>query len=71
WSKGADIASVELRDDQLVVRGNAPVATDVLGAVSVIPGVANARFSSPVRSGRQGREEFAISLDLGAEPGRG
>jgi hypothetical protein len=71
WSKGAEIASVELRDDKLIVRGNAPVATDVLGAVSVIPGVANARFSSPVRSGRQGREEFAISLDLGAEPGRG
>lgn len=71
WGKGAELTGVELRDDQLIVRGSAPVATDVLGAVSVIPGVANARFSSPVRTGRQGREEFAISLDLGEVPGRG
>jgi hypothetical protein len=64
WEKGAELAEVTLKDDQLVVRGNAPVATDVLGAVSSVPGVASARFSLPVRTGRQGREEFAISLVL-------
>jgi hypothetical protein len=71
WGKGAELIGVELLDDQLVVRGNAPVATDVLAAVSAIPGVAEARFSSPVRTGRQGREEFAISLSLAEVAGDG
>jgi hypothetical protein len=55
-----------LRDQELVLRGNAAAATDVLAAVGSLPGVEGARFSSPVRTGREGREEFAISLKLAA-----
>lgn len=66
WSRGAEINRLVLKDAQLTIYGTAPVATDVLSAVAAAPGVANARFSSPVRSIDVRKEEFALTLNLTA-----
>jgi len=63
WQKGASIAGVALVDGRVTLRGTAPVATDVLGALAADPGVADARFAAPVRQSGV-REEFVITLKL-------
>lgn len=70
WAKRAEVTGIELRDAELVLRGTAPVATDVLAAVAALPGVNDARFSASVRAGSKGTEQFAISLKMtGADGG--
>jgi len=64
WGKGAQLTAIELKDFELTLRGKASVATDVLAALDQAPGVKEAKFSAPVRSGRDGLEEFVISLTL-------
>jgi len=71
WTKGANIDSIQLQDAKLVLRGSAPVATDVLAALSAIPGYADAKFSSPVREGSSGRQEFNVTLTMLPESGGG
>jgi hypothetical protein len=71
WSKGANIDAIQLQDAKLTLRGSAPVATDVLAALSAIPGFADAKFSSPVREGSSGRQEFNVTLTMLAEADRG
>lgn len=71
WSKGANIDAIQLQDAKLVLRGSAPVATDVLAALSSIPGFADAKFSSPVREGSSGRQEFNVTLTMITEAGGG
>jgi hypothetical protein len=69
WAKGAKIGSVTIRDDQVTMTGNAPVATDVLAAIAAEPGIAKAAFTAPVQ--RQGeREQFVIGFTL-KRAGRG
>lgn len=64
WGKGAQLTAIELKDFELTLRGKASVATDVLALIDQSPGVKDAKFSAPVRSGRDGLEEFVISLTL-------
>jgi hypothetical protein len=71
WSKGANIDAIQLQDAKLTLKGSAPVATDVLAALSTIPGFADAKFSSPVRAGSSGRQEFNVTLTMLAEADRG
>lgn len=63
WRRGAILTGLQLADTRLTLRGTAPDATDVLAAIAAAPGVADARFSAPVRREAAG-EEFAISLTL-------
>jgi hypothetical protein len=70
WSKGAAINRIVLKDTQLTIYGTAPMSTDVLSAVAATAGVANARFSSPVRSIGERLEEFALTLTLAAGAGK-
>jgi hypothetical protein len=71
WGKGASIDSIQLQDAKLTIRGSAPEATDVLAALSAIPGFADAKFSSPVREGSSGRQEFNVTLTMLPEADRG
>lgn len=67
WKRGARLTGLQLADSRLTLRGSAPAATDVLAAIAAAPGVADARFSAPVRREAAG-EEFAISLTLTGAP---
>lgn len=69
WSKGAQLSALSLNEGQLTLRGSAPSATDVLGLIAAEGGVADARFSAPVRSTGDGAEEFVVTMQL--EPDRG
>ena len=71
WASGARLSAIELEDFELTLRGSAPAATDVLAALDQSPGVAGARFSAPVRSGKGGLEDFAITLTLAREADNG
>jgi len=71
WSKGAQLKSIELRDDMLTLRGSAPVATDVLEAVGAIPGFADAKFSAPVRGSSSTGEDFSLTVTMLREIARG
>ncbi len=71
WSKGAVLTGVQLQDATLTLRGNAAVATDVLAAIAAIPGLADAKFSSPVRQNSTGREDFSLTVTLEPEADRG
>lgn len=64
WGRGAQLSAIELKDRDLTLRGRAPVATDVLAVLDQSAGVAGAKFSAPVRGGRDGFEEFVISMKL-------
>lgn len=64
WGKAAQLSAIELKDGDLTLRGRAPVATDVLAVLDQGVGVTGAKFSAPVRSGRDGLEEFVISMKL-------
>jgi hypothetical protein len=71
WTRGAALAQVRYVDGELTLRGNAPSATDLLGALAALGSVRDAKFIAPVRHEQPGREEFAISLTLAPEPARG
>jgi len=61
WKTGGAVAGINLTDDRLVVRGSAPVATDVLSALSKLPDYEDAKFDAAVRQGGRG-QEYVISL---------
>lgn len=61
WAKGGGVSGMVLTGEQLVVRGSAPVATDVLASLGAVSGYQNAKFDTAVRPGGLG-EEFVISL---------
>ena len=63
WQRGASIEGLSLLDGGLTLRGNAPLATDILAALAAAPGVGDARFGAPVRK-EGAREEFIITLEL-------
>jgi hypothetical protein len=71
WTNGARLSAIELEDFELTLRGSAPTATDVLAALDQSPGVEGARFSAPVRGGKGGLEDFAITLTLAREADSG
>ena len=63
--EGASITQMQFADTRLTLRGLAPSATTVLGAIAKAPGVEGARFSSPVRQAGE-QEEFAVEISLAA-----
>lgn len=71
WAQGANLNAVELKDFELTLRGSAASATDVLAALDRDPDVEDARFSAPVRGGKGGLEDFAITLRFGRESAGG
>lgn len=64
WGKGAQLSAIEVKDADLTLRGRAPIATDVLAVLDQAQEVTQAKFSAPVRGGRDGLEEFVISMRL-------
>lgn len=70
WQKGALLEGFALSDGRLTLRGSAPVATEVLGALAADPSVTDARFGAPVRQVVD-REQFLITLTLADGVDRG
>ena len=68
---GASVSRLDLRDGRVSLRGEAPDATEILSVLASTPGFLDVSFDAPVRSGRNGRQNFALSFDLSdahAEP---
>jgi hypothetical protein len=65
WEKNGFVTGIVLDDDELLLRGRAPSAVEILEAIAKSPGVSAARFESGVRQ-NQGQEEFSIVLRMGA-----
>ncbi len=63
WRVNGGISGAQIDGDEIVLRGGAPAATEVLSAISRLPQVRDARFAAPVRSD-YGQESFTISLVL-------
>ena len=59
---GARITQIELADERVSIRGHAPDAAEVLGGLTEAPQFADVSFDAPVRSDRQGRQNFALSF---------
>ena len=60
----ASISRLDLRDGRISLRGEAPDATEILTVLASTPGFVDVSFDAPVRSGRNGRQNFALSFDL-------
>lgn len=69
WKANGAVAGINLVDDRLVVRGSAPVATDVLSALSKLADYEDAKFDAAVRQGGRG-QEYVISLRRKAPGGK-
>lgn len=67
WEKSGMFDGLTWSDDQLLVRGRALNAIDLLKAISALPGVEGAKFVAPVTDDA-GMQSFAIKLKL-AETG--
>ena len=64
WKLGGAVDNVKRgADNTVVISGSAPVATDVVVAVSAIAGVSSVRFVSPVVQGGRG-EIFSIQYTM-------
>lgn len=60
----ASINGFELHDGRISLRGEAPDASEILAVLASTPGFAEVSFDAPVRSGRNGRQNFALSFVL-------
>jgi hypothetical protein len=60
----ASISRLDLRDGRISLRGEAPDATEILTVLASTPGFVDVSFDAPVRSARNGRQNFALSFDL-------
>lgn len=65
WRGGGVLSSLLLLDREITLRGSTPVATDLLSALSKLPGFEGAKFAAPVRQAGN-REEFTIVIQLRA-----
>jgi hypothetical protein len=63
WLQGGQLRGWAFSSSEVTLRGTAPSATAVLGAVSALKMVAGASFDAPVRSAGE-REEFVIKFSL-------
>ena len=63
---GASVSRLDLRDGRVSLRGEAPDATEILTVIASTPGFLDVSFDAPVRSARNGRQNFALSFDLSA-----
>ena len=64
----ANLTNVRIVDGRVVVRGNAPKATELLEKVSSSPFAVNAKFDYPTQK-RRGRDQFVLSFELTAARG--
>ncbi len=60
----ARVNQLDLRDGRIGLRGEAPDATEILTVIASTPGFQDVSFDAPVRSGRGGRQNFALSFVL-------
>lgn len=60
----ARVNQLDLRDGRIGLRGEAPDATEILTVIASTPGFLDVSFDAPVRSGRGGRQNFALSFVL-------
>jgi hypothetical protein len=65
----ASISQIGMRDGRISLRGDAPDASEVLAALASAPRFDDVSFEAPVRSGRNGRQTFALSFLLSNELG--
>ena len=63
---GARVSRLDRRDGRVSWRGEAPDATEILTVIASTPGFLDVSFDAPVRSARNGRQNFALSFDLSA-----
>jgi hypothetical protein len=63
WKLGGSVDNVKRVADVVTISGSVPVATDVVVAVSALPGVSGVKFVSPVVQGGRG-EIFAIQYTM-------
>ena len=61
---GARIGGIDIRDGRISVRGEARDASEVLSALASLEQFGEVSFDAPVRSGRGGWQNFALSFDL-------
>lgn len=60
----ATISRIDLRAGRISLNGEAPDASEILAVLANTPGFEDVSFDAPVRSGRNGRQNFALSFDL-------
>ena len=60
----ATVTRIDLRDGRISLRGEAPDASEVLAVLAGTPRFDEVSFEAPVRSGRNGRQSFALSMIL-------
>jgi hypothetical protein len=63
WQNGGNVSGVDMVDGEVTIRGGAPSATDVLGALSKDEKFVDARFVAPVRQVGE-LQEFSIALRM-------
>lgn len=61
WANGGRVAAFTLFDGKIMIRGEAPNATAVLGKLAVLDSVADPTFASPVRQDRDS-QQFVIEM---------
>jgi hypothetical protein len=63
----ATISQIDMRDGRVSLRGDAPDASEVLAVLASTPRFDDVSFEAPIRSGRNGRQTFALSFVLSDE----
>ncbi len=63
-ANGAAINRVEMQGERISLRGDSPDAAEVLLALAQLDEFEDAAFDAPVRTGRNGRQSFALSFVL-------
>ncbi len=63
----ASITGFELRGRSVSLRGEATDASEVLAVIARTPGFEDVSFAAPIRSGRNGRQNFTLSFVLAKE----
>jgi hypothetical protein len=64
----ANVSRLEMQGERISVSGDAPDASEILAVLASTPGFQDVSFDAPVRSGRNGRQNFALSFLLSDTP---
>jgi hypothetical protein len=60
----AIVSRLDMQGGRISVRGEAPDASEILAVLASTPGFLDVSFDAPVRSGSNGRQNFALSFVL-------
>ena len=60
----ASINGVDMRDQRISLRGEAVDASEVLARLAATPGFTDVAFDAPVRTARNGRQNFVLTFLL-------